>query len=181
MQKTLQLSKKIVLLGDPSVGKTSVARKFVFDMFDDKYISTLGTKITKKEIAYENISNEYRISLTLLVWDVMGQHDFEKFHEVAFTGCKGGIIVCDITRNETIENWQFWQKSLYKTEGEMPIIIIANKNDLANEHQLGVDLFKNIASEFNVPSFFTSAKSGENIESAFYILGEKLLEIDFPK
>ena len=91
--KSFEVSKKVVLLGDPSVGKTSVARKFVYDMFDDKYISTLGTKISKKQIVYENLFNEPRIELTLLVWDVMGQHDYAKFHEVVFTGCKGALIV----------------------------------------------------------------------------------------
>ena len=109
----------------------------------------------------------------------MGQHDFSKFHEVAFTGCMGGIIVSDITRKETIENIYYWQKNLHKSAGQIPIVIIGNKFDLAENHKSGVDSFLSIASQFNVPSFLTSAKSGENIEAAFYILGENILKCDY--
>ena len=175
------LSKKIVLLGDPSVGKTSVARKFVYDIFDDKYISTLGTKITKKQINYNNLIKDLKINLTLLVWDVMGQHDFAKFHQVAFTGCKGAIIVCDIARFETIKNWEYWQKSVYESEGRIPIILIGNKIDLAENHKPGVEMFENIVKQFNIPSYFTSARTGENIEKAFYLLGGTMLKNDYQK
>ena len=179
MSEPLQLSKKIVLLGDPSVGKTSVARKFVYDIFDDIYISTLGTKVSKKLVVFENVFNTPKIELTLLVWDVMGQHDFVDYHKVAFTGCKGALIVCDITRTETIENWYYWQKSIYRSEGEVPFIIIGNKFDLAKKHQAGVELFNDIVKGIKVPSFLTSAKTGENIEKAFSILGANILEKHF--
>lgn len=179
MSKVKELSKKVVLLGDPSVGKTSVAQKFVYDMFDDKYISTLGTKISKKQIVYSDILNNADVKLTMLVWDVMGQHDFSQFHEVAFTGCTGGIIVCDISRNDTIENWKYWKNSLFKSVGEVPLVIIGNKVDLALQFKSGIEMFEFQAAEFTLPSYFTSAKTGENIEEAFHLLGKTMLKKDF--
>ena len=179
MTEIIQLSKKIVLLGDPSVGKTSLARKFVFDIFDDKYITTLGTKISKKQIVYEKLVNDATISLTMLVWDVMGQHDFAQFREVAYTGCMGGIVVCDITRKETIENWLYWRDSLFKSVGEVPIVVLGNKIDLAENHEPEVVMVKKITTENNLISFFTSAKTGENVDNAFYLLGQNILKKDY--
>jgi small GTP-binding protein len=181
MADSKQLSKKIVLLGDPSVGKTSVVRKFVLDMFDDKYISTLGTKVSKKQIVYEFLFKDKKINLTLLIWDVMGQRDFARFHQVAFTGCKGALVVSDITRYETIENLSYWQKSLYKSAGEIPIVFIGNKNDLSRFHKSGIDKFYELTHQLDFPSFLTSAKTGENVGEAFYLLGENMLKFDFEK
>jgi small GTP-binding protein len=179
MTDVKRISKKIVLLGDPSVGKTSVARKFVYDIFDDIYISTLGTKVTKKQIVYDDLFKNTRVELTMLVWDVMGQHDFSKYHQVAYTGCMGGIIVCDISRKETIKNWEYWRKSLFDSEGQIPLILIGNKYDLANNHKPEIELFQTLTKESNYPTFFTSAKTGENIETAFYLMGKSLLKKDF--
>ena len=172
------LSKKVVLLGDPSVGKTSMVQKFVYDIYDDKYISTLGTKITKKELSFDNIGDT-AFKLTLLIWDVMGQLDFSKFLEVAFSGCKGAMIVSDITRPETIENIYYWQKSLFNSEEKIPIVVLGNKYDLALRYAKGLDKFNGIKDKSPGPMFLTSAKTGENVENAFHKIGEMMLREDY--
>jgi GTPase SAR1 family protein len=109
----------------------------------------------------------------------MGQHDFAKFHEVAFTGCKGALIVADISREETIENLNYWQKSLYESEEEeIPVVLIGNKNDLAPDFKSGVNMFKKTSEKFKFPSYLTSAKTGENVEEAFFIMGKSMLKAD---
>ena len=85
---------KICIVGDPAVGKTSLIRRFVFDKYDDKYISTLGTKISKKDVLY----NDKKIEMTMMIWDVIGQQSFKSIHKSAFKGAKGAFIVCDLTR-----------------------------------------------------------------------------------
>ena len=176
MTEIIDYSKKILLLGDPGVGKTSLVRKFVYDIFDDQYISTLGTKVTKKALVYNNLVKDTKIQLTLLIWDVMGQKDFAKFHQIAYTGCQGAFIVCDISHIETIKNWVVWKNEIFESEGNLPIILIGNKNDLAAKNPEGVELFNSITNRTNITKFLTSAVTGENVEKAFQMIGEVLIK-----
>ena len=100
MAETLQLSKKVLLLGDPSVGKTSLIRKFVHNMFNDKYISTLGTKVSSKRLIFKHPTQDQIFELKLMIWDVMGQKEYAMLHRSAYQGAQGALLVCDITRNE---------------------------------------------------------------------------------
>jgi small GTP-binding protein len=177
----IKLHKKVVLLGDPAVGKTSMIRQFVFTLFDDKYVSTLGTKVTKKSITYDNLLNDTTIELNLMIWDVMGQSDYKMFHTSACGGSQGALIVCDISRHETVENLSYWKTNLYNLTGQVPIIMIGNKNDLAAKHKAEIDIIAELATVHDVPLFFTSAKTGESIEKVFFTLGESILRIDYKK
>ena len=67
------VSKKIVVLGDPAVGKTSLIRRFVINAFDDKYLTTIGAKIVKKEVQLRSGGAKPDIDVTLMIWDVAGQ------------------------------------------------------------------------------------------------------------
>jgi len=176
---TTQLSKKIVLIGDPAVGKTSMIRKFVHDIFDDKYISTLGTKVSTKHLIFKHPKKEIMVELKLMIWDIMGQRDYEMFQQSAYMGSQGALIVCDITRRETLENLPQWISGLFNVTSEIPIVMIGNKNDLTDEKQFEFKDLKDVAKTFEVPVFLTSAKSGENIENAFSMLGQNIIEIDY--
>ncbi|WP_455392933.1 GTP-binding protein, partial [[Eubacterium] cellulosolvens] len=98
MQNVFDFQKKIVLLGDPAVGKTSMIRKFVYNQFNDEYISTLGTKVVKKSLEYDQLLKNSVFNLDLMIWDVMGQEDYRVFHQSACMGSQGALIVADITR-----------------------------------------------------------------------------------
>ena len=71
MSDAIQVSKKVVLLGDPAVGKTSMIRKFVHDIFDDKYISTLGTKVSSKQLIFEHPKGNGMVEVKLMIWDIV--------------------------------------------------------------------------------------------------------------
>jgi len=92
---------KVVLLGDAAVGKTSLIRRFVHASFDERYISTLGTNISKKTVTVEGPRGPLEIVQT--IWDVVGQADFQSVQRFALKGSRGLVLVCDSTRYETFD------------------------------------------------------------------------------
>ncbi|MDI6708568.1 MAG: Rab family GTPase [Candidatus Thermoplasmatota archaeon] len=161
--------KKICLLGDGAVGKTSLIRRYVYDVFEDKYIATIGTKVTKKTIS---INSEEKI--TLLIYDILGQKKFEKLHSVYYRGASGALIVSDITRAETIEHMRSWCSSLFEVVGIVPVVLIVNKVDLKRYFP---EELKKLSSEINAKYYFTSAKIGENVEEAFLTIAKSVIGI----
>src|SRR5207249_1578112 len=93
------IKRKILLLGDASVGKTSLIRRFVVDKFSDDYITTIGTKVTKKDLRFDQ--GNRTVDLSMMIWDVLGQKGYKGIQESAFRGARGVILVFDLTRPET--------------------------------------------------------------------------------
>ncbi len=178
MSEQIKVSKKVVLLGDPGVGKTSMIRKFVYDIFEDKYISTLGMKVTNKIVTLQGSNGVPVVQLNMMIWDLMGQKDFKIFHETTFKGSHGGIIVCDLTRKDTLENIPSWITELFNVTGNIPIILIGNKNDLKDEKKIKFKELEDLASVCKASAFLTSAKTGENVESVFHKLGKEIIEFE---
>lgn len=172
------LIKKICLLGDGAVGKTSLIRRYVYDDFDDKYLMTIGTKITKKTMLVkqgtgEPISGE-EINLTMMINDIVGQVEFERIHKQYYRGSKGGLFVCDLTRKDTLERVEWWLNSFREVAGNVPVILLGNKLDLKEEHEISFGDMAAFAKKFNCPYFLTSARTGENVERAFKNMGARV-------
>ena len=161
MDKKIYLTSKIVLIGDARVGKTSLVRRFVTNMFDPSYQITLGTTIMKKEVEYLNYL------VTLAIWDVGGQEVFKQIRSKYYFGSRGALAVCDATNMTTYKNVKSWVDSFIEVVGMKPIIFLANKCDL-QERQITEDDMKQIVEDHtNAEFLFTSAKNGTNAELAF--------------
>ena len=174
MVKTIEVKKKVCLIGDPAVGKTSLIRKYVTDIFDDKYIGTLGTKVTKKRVIIEKPDINY--DLTLAIWDILGQKEFQRIQNMAYRGAKGVFLVCDLTRKDTLDGLREWREAITQVAEDIPSIILANKCDLDTK-EFGENEIKSIASQMNnAPYLITSAKTGDNVNQAFYRIGEFVVE-----
>lgn len=152
--------KKVVMLGDPAVGKTSLVRKYIHDMFDDKYLSTLGAKPVKKVIELDDDK------VTLMIWDIAGQQ--YNLHPAYYASAKGALLVCDLTRKETADSLQSWTSALFKKAGDIPIKVLANKSDLVDDREFDDTYLK----DFGFEPMTTSAKTGDNVERAFNELAE---------
>ena len=164
-------TKKVCLLGDPSVGKTSLIRRFVTDRFDDKYLSTLGTKVSKKSVIVKG-GGDGDYELNLLIWDVAGQEQFQRVHASAFKGSDGALVVSDLTRPDTVENMERWAERFLDASPRAALVFLGNKCDLAGGEGRGVS---DCACRFGTEHLLTSAKTGANVENAFSILGSMVV------
>jgi small GTP-binding protein len=179
MTRNAEVIKKVCIVGSGGVGKTSRIKRLILNIFDDKYLKTLGTKVSKKAITVEYPERDLNIDLTLLVWDIMGQETFRPLlQDSYFYGAGGCIAVCDSTRIITLENLNQWIDSLYKIAGKVPLIFLANKNDLKDTQQIDENMLQSFATKYNAPAYFTSARTGDNVEKAFIEIG-KLVTVDF--
>ena len=157
---------KVCLIGDGGVGKTSLIRRFVFSEFDERYLYTLGTNVSKKEVTL--VWKGQEVKATLTVWDIMGQKSLRHlFAESYFKEADGGIAVCDSTRSGTLDDLTEWIEKMFSVSGEVPIAILANKMDLKNEIRIEERALAEFAAAHDAPYLFTSAKTGENVERAF--------------
>lgn len=166
---------KICLVGEGAVGKTCLIRRFIQDQFDDRYISTLGAKVSKKEIKVDDPNGGTDIDMT--IWDIMGEKGFrELLKEAYFHGAQGILAVCDVTRKETLSDLDDWVAAVVKVTGNIPVEFLANKVDLRDQMAVTESDVEAAAESHGAPWLFTSAKTGENVESAFAKLAQLIAE-----
>ena len=167
---------KVVLVGDKSVGKTSLIRRYVLDQFDDRYLLTLGTKVTKKIEDVRIPDQGVHVALDLNVWDIMGQAGFRELaKEAYFHGARGILAVADLTRRATLDSVRDWIRAVEEVTGPVPLVLLANKNDLMAEATISPGQIAETTRTFGCSSFRTSAKTGENVEAAFRHLSERIV------
>ena len=176
-----KMKKKVCLLGDAAVGKTSLVKRYVFDMFDDKYITTLGAKVSRKEInlAFSHeLEKPIQVNMILAIWDILGQKNESaaRVRPVYYSGANSALLVCDITRRETFESIPGWIKSFYKVTDDVPIVVLGNKIDIYKEAEVFYEDLEQFSKKFNCPVFLTSARTNSNVEQAFYRITELMLE-----
>lgn len=162
------IQKKICLLGAFAVGKTSLIRRYVQSVFDEKYFSTIGVKVDKKTVLV------FDRQVRLLIWDIQGKEANNSVPESYLRGMAGCIFVADGTRKETLGSLQALKRQVRMTVGSVPSIVLINKLDLYAQWEVDE---KDIAqlTEQEPPVLRTSAKSGEQVELAFELLAQKII------
>jgi small GTP-binding protein len=166
--------KKVVLLGDGGVGKTSLVARYVVNKFDDKYIATIGTKVSRKDI--QIVKPNLIINLRMMIWDILGQKEYSKIRSASLSGAQGLILVGDLSRPETIRSLEsFWMKEVNAIVGRIPTIIVGNKVDLTASNSMAGTILESMGQRLGVPMLLTSAKTGDKVESIFSTLGELLI------
>src|SRR4030067_1751589 len=117
-----EILKKVVLLGDGALGKTSLIARYVVNKFDDKYIATIGTKVSRKDI--QVIKPNLIINLRMMIWDILGQKEYSKIRSASMSGAQGLILVGDLSRSETVQSLSdFWLKEVDRGVGKIPTIL----------------------------------------------------------
>ncbi|MFX1301914.1 MAG: Rab family GTPase [Promethearchaeota archaeon] len=171
MDKTKKYTLKIIIIGEPAVGKTSLVKKFVSGKFTKDYRASIGTNIFIKKIIIEN-----DVDTTIQLWDIAGQERWIKMRRPYYAGARGVLIVGDLTRKNTFDQIEkFWVPDVKQYCNIAPIILLANKNDLKKE--LSETEINSLAEKIAALSIiYTSAKTGENVEQAFKIISEQAIK-----
>jgi small GTP-binding protein len=173
---------KVCMVGDSGVGKSSLVRRYVMDFFDDRYIVTLGTKITKKRILVKDNPLGTPIEVTVTLWDIMGQESFrELLKESYFYGASGLIAVMDITDAGTLVSIRRWIDLAQGVAGKVPVHLVVNKIDLKDKATMLPEEVANVAREINATWGLTSAKTGESVEDAFQSVANAIVQNKFTK
>ena len=119
---------KVCLLGDAGSGKTQLLRGHGYSTRDDKYITTIGTKVTKKTMIYERPKpgGTARIRATFLLWDILGQKEYCRLHPVYFQGAQGAIVVSRAAAADAFDSFRLWARSIIEIDGPLPILFLLN-------------------------------------------------------
>jgi small GTP-binding protein len=160
------VQKKICLLGDFAVGKTSLVRRFIEGRFDDKYLSTIGVKVSRKKV----MRSGYQ--LNMLIWDLVGGNEFSRAETGYLLGTAGALIVCDLTRPDTLEALHRYTHQIRAVNPGVSLLFLGNKVDLTAERAISNEVLTAVSAELQSDYLLTSAKTGEQVEAAFDLLAD---------
>ncbi|MCB9161477.1 MAG: Rab family GTPase [Caldilineaceae bacterium] len=177
------ISKKICLLGDFAVGKTSLVRRFVYDRFEDKYISTIGVKVSRKSLVVAGApasgggasGQGAPVEMSLLIWDLAGSEEFDRVRASYVRGAAGAILVCDLTRRQTFDSLPQYLTDLTAVVPDVRVAVVGNKSDLVDEQALSPEELTTFAAQLEAPAYVTSAKSGAHVDDMFRHLARAML------
>ncbi|WP_158838558.1 Rab family GTPase [Polaribacter sp. L3A8] len=159
-------AKKVLLVGNFGVGKTSLIRRFVLNEFSEDYISTIGVRVSKKVVEYKNET------IKLMIWDVAGTNGNEKIPKAYFLGSHAAMFVFDLSREETYVTIDENLNMIRELSGLQNITIVGNKKDLLSDKEL-----ENVIQKVSVDiDLITSAKEDENVADAFMKLTSETLK-----
>ena len=156
---------KVVLIGDESVGKTSLINIWVNGVFTGNSAPTIGGSNQFKEVS---INGEI---IHLNVWDTAGAERYRSLTPMYIKDSMGVMIVFDINRKETLQNLENWIKFVHE-QGDIPILIVGNKNDIESKEKIPFSEAAEYCQKLGFPFFSTSAKTGENVNGAFQWLAK---------
>ena len=161
---------KVCMLGAFAVGKTSLVQRFVNSMFSERYKTTLGVKIDKKQMVIENQE------IDMILWDLAGEDEFMKVRSSYLRGSSGAILVADGTRPETLETAVELNHKVNREVGYVPFLLLINKSDLKKNwllHQERIDQLRELGWDI----IDVSALDNDNVEYAFQKLANEIYQI----
>ncbi|KAL5489941.1 RYH1 [Sanghuangporus weigelae] len=153
---------KIVLLGDQSVGKTSLITRFMYDTFDNTYQATIGIDFLSKTMYLEDRT------VRLQLWDTAGQERFRSLIPSYIRDSSVAIVVYDITNRQSFLSTTRWIDEVRSERGnDVIIVLVGNKADLSDKRQIGLEEAQKQADDLSIMFMETSAKAGHNVKSLF--------------
>jgi small GTP-binding protein len=174
------ITQKICLLGDFSVGKTSLVRRFIEDKFSDRYLSTVGVKVSRKLVEVKTEIETHQINL--LIWDLEGNTKFKSIAPSYLKGASSSIIVGDLSRSDTLSNLTQHLRLFWEINPQGQVAVALNKADLIPPEKLAKLVENYQLSSFSrvIGVYTTSAKTGDRIEQMFEDIATVLIPAGKP-
>lgn len=175
---TSTISKKICMLGDFTVGKTSLIRRFVDRQFSDQYLSTVGVKISRKTVECQLVEQQKQVNVQLLIWDLEGNTKFKAVTPTYLQGASSAVVVADVNRQVTIEHISDHIQCFLSVNPKGFVIVALNKSDLLNEEQRvkALELISLNTPEKVIAIYSTSAKIGLYVDEIFQKLAYLMIQ-----
>ncbi|MHA2051621.1 MAG: Rab family GTPase [Promethearchaeota archaeon] len=162
---------KLMMLGDASVGKTSLTLRYISGFFMEDLKLTIGVDFYSKTTLF----NEKKVKLQ--IWDFGGEERFRFLLSQYCKGANGAFFLYDITNERSIDHLPDWTQIVRKNAGDIPIMLIGSKVDLNEFRVVPREDGILAAKKYNLTSFVElSAKTGKNVEKAFDVMTQILFE-----
>jgi small GTP-binding protein len=161
---------KIVVGGDPSVGKTSLIRHFCEGYFREAYLSTIGVSFLKKEIKLVNKD------VVLQIWDVGGQQIFQAMRPNYYKGAHGALLLFDVTNVSTLVHCTDWYDEIRRARPKIPIYLCGNKIDLPYDKKDLEMRAESLVTRLPMNLTWTSAKTGTGMNVMFESIAQDMIK-----
>jgi len=161
---------KVIVVGDPGVGKTSTVLRFTDSAFRNTYIPTIGVSMSQKKFMHGESAIEF------VLWDIAGQAKFQTMRKLFYEGANAQLLVFDLTRPGTLIDLRKWADDINSIlPSKLPGIIVGNKSDLVDQRKVSDGEIEIIAKKLNMNYFITSALSGDNVDESFHKLTDAII------
>ena len=169
--------RKICLLGDPGVGKTSLVHRLAAHRFDEFYVTTVGARVLRKTIIIRPPDFMSDVRVKMMIWEVRGHHMLTPT-EPYLRGTDAAVVVGDAQRLETqIDLWK-WIERIRGVSGDIPVMMLVNKTDIM-DWSFDPEIVEELSAEYGCPIRMTSARTGKNVDRIFKELALHLVR--FPQ
>ncbi len=159
------------MLGSFAVGKTSLVARYVHSTFSDKYLTTIGVKIDRKEVEVDSQA------INLMLWDIHGEDEFQKVRASYLRGTSGYFLVIDGTRAETLDTALQLHDLAVSAVGTRPFIVLLNKCDIEDQWTISPDRIQSLVDKgWTIRK--TSAKDSQNVQESFEELAKMIIAAD---
>ena len=166
---------KLVIIGDGSVGKTSLIHRCIDNKFQDSYNETIGIDLFNHTFTIDFEHQPHEISL--LIYDLGGQEYWKKLRADFYNRSKGLVLVYDVSNTSSFQHLESWYNEAIENIGHpVPCIVIGKKNDLSNNNPS--DLFESTFAKLNFKHFLASAKTGQSVLDAFKEISRDILAFE---
>lgn len=179
MPTVRRMKTKLALMGESEVGKTSLIRRFSLNEYEDTYLRTVGTRVSKVELEVP-YGADVDVKMDMAIFDIMGERGFRDLVRATYYhGAQALMAVADMTRRESLSALSEWIPPALEITGDVPLYLVVNKKDLEDRRAITDEEVRTFAESFGAPYVYTSAMTGEFLEDAFHGVAIEMVDRAF--